>query len=302
MSFFSPAYTPESTATILNGQPNDATPVKDGFDTLNTFTGIIDDQRALTEQTSGPINLVANRDIYVPVNCAGGAVTVNLPSGVNVTTQPITIHKVGGDYNAVTIGLQNASDRIDSPWLSVSSPTLTSITLRFPGQRITLFPILKSGVYNYRVLDSNEAELYYLTRADVFKASGSQTLTANVTANSAMDTVTAGSNRFGFYNTTTYRYTPTIAGEYAVYGGAVFNAGSSANLILEVHKNGVVAKRLGQTVATADYTHGAGGMPLMANGSTDYFTIALTALTNTRTTTSGSAYQFGSFQLVARTA
>lgn len=295
MSFFSPAYTPESTATILNGQPNDATPVKDGFDTLNTFTGIIDDQRALTEQTS-TINLVANRDIFVPVNCAGGAVTVTLPSGVDHTTQPIVITKLGADYNVLTIGLQGGSDRIDSPWSSLATPVLTTLTFRLPGTRIALFPIFKSGVYYWRICSFNEAELYWLTEANVYP-------TSNQTSSTSGAEVTMGTEATDLASWfSANRYTPQIPGRYFVEAAVSFTPGSTSNMWGSIAKNNAEIKRIGQFEGTVNFQT-VGSWVVAMNGSTDYISLRAQTLTNTRTIdTAGGVTTYMRCQLIARTA
>jgi hypothetical protein len=129
MSFITTTYTAVSTAPITDGLINSGAPVKNSFDTVNTFVGAIDDQRALAVQTT-TYSIVANRDIINLCSTAGGDFTVTLPEGVNHTTQPIFIKKVGDDFNTLTISIAGSStDRIELPWGSLATPIATTLTL-----------------------------------------------------------------------------------------------------------------------------------------------------------------------------
>jgi hypothetical protein len=147
MSLITTTYTPVSTAPITDGLINSGAPVKNSFDTVNTFVGAIDDQRALAVQTT-TYSIVANRDIINLCSTAGGDFASILPEGVNHTTQPIFIKKVGDDFNTLTISIAGSStDRIELPWGTLAVPTATTLTLRLPGEFVELYPILVSGVY-----------------------------------------------------------------------------------------------------------------------------------------------------------
>jgi hypothetical protein len=212
MSFITTTYTAVPTEPITDGLINSGAPVKDSFDTVNTFVGAIDDQRALAVQTT-TYSIVANRDIINLCSTAGGDFASILPEGVNHTTQPIFIKKVGADFNTLTISIAGSStDRIDLPWASLTTPIATTLTLAIPGEFVALYPILVSGVYYWYPVH------YHLPTG---------LLNANVrsTANQiavASGTIVAFNTELkdpsDSWNNSTYTYTAKVAGVYNFMG------------------------------------------------------------------------------------
>lgn len=86
-------------------------------------------------------------DDYYNVDAASGAVTVTLPAASAAAARPITIHKGGSDFNAVTIQ-RAGSDTIMGR---------TSIALYVPGQSVTLVP---KGT-DFRVVNETEGIAEY---------------------------------------------------------------------------------------------------------------------------------------------
>jgi hypothetical protein len=72
-----------------------------------------------------------------------------------------------------------------------------------------------------------------------------------------------------FDNSTTFRFTPNVAGYYQV-SGALTNATILAQLLLTLYKNGGVYKRLYNDINGGNTSTGAGSCLVFLNGSTDY--------------------------------
>ena len=70
-----------------------------------------------------------------------------------------------------------------------------------------------------------------------------------------------------FDNSSTYRFTPNVAGYYQVNGGAT-TVTTSTTLIVDLYKNGSSYTRLGYGFPTAPNVYGTSQVYL--NGSTDY--------------------------------
>lgn len=70
-----------------------------------------------------------------------------------------------------------------------------------------------------------------------------------------------------FDNSSTYRFTPNVAGYYQVNGGAT-TVTTSTTLIIDLYKNGSSYTRLGYGYPTAPSVYGTSQVYL--NGSTDY--------------------------------
>ena len=78
-----------------------------------------------------------------------------------------------------------------------------------------------------------------------------------------------------YFNTATYRLTPTVSGAYAFYAAVQVNSLSAAGNIVQVHlyKNGAVAAT-GKTVArSTENVQASVAAVLTANGTTDYFEV-----------------------------
>lgn len=93
------------------------------------------------------------------------------------------------------------------------------------------------------------------------------------------------------FSTSTYRFTPTVAGYYQINVGvtAVFGAGESAVLL---YKNGIVARVLGDFQGPYAYTITSGDI-VYFNGSTDYITIGAFTQTTVNTIASGRTFITG---------
>lgn len=74
------------------------------------------------------------------------------------------------------------------------------------------------------------------------------------------------------FDTTTYRFTPTVAGYYQVNGTANITVTNGMQVIAAVYKNGAVVKR-GAQISGATYTNSTAAtvsVLVYLNGSTDY--------------------------------
>ena len=102
-------------------------------------------------------------------------------------------------------------------------------------------------------------------------ASASQTLTNNTWTKATLGTEAWDTNNN--FNTSTYRFTPTVAGYYQINGGYSFNSTASAGytLIASIWKNNsetIRGAEMYSLTTTFNQSHVSG--VLYMNGSTDY--------------------------------
>jgi len=102
-------------------------------------------------------------------------------------------------------------------------------------------------------------------------ASASQTFSSGVFTKIQCNTEEFDTN--SNYDTTTYRFTPTVAGYYQLTGAFYINTGSSGGeSILSIHKNGSEFKRgidIGNNTAGSIYQITVAALVYL-NGTTDY--------------------------------
>lgn len=72
------------------------------------------------------------------------------------------------------------------------------------------------------------------------------------------------------YNTTNYRFTPTVAGYYAVTASWEGNSSTGTYNYIAIYKNGSSWKRMGYTSTLSGTTSAQISCQLYLNGSTDY--------------------------------
>lgn len=77
------------------------------------------------------------------------------------------------------------------------------------------------------------------------------------------------------YDTSVYRFTPTVAGYYVLSAAVCNQTNNSTNgITMKIYKNGSPFQQLASAVGNANnYAHVAGSMVVYANGTTDYFEI-----------------------------
>jgi hypothetical protein len=102
--------------------------------------------------------------------------------------------------------------------------------------------------------------------------SGNQTLTSGVSTKMAFDSKNFDTNNC--YNTSTYRFTPNVAGYYLVTALAGFSGISGAvtgPLTNQIYKNGGTPTfQIGRSYASSDYPASNASALIYLNGSTDY--------------------------------
>ena len=74
------------------------------------------------------------------------------------------------------------------------------------------------------------------------------------------------------YNTSTYRYTPNVAGYYQFNVDISFNTGQSTEVVMALYKNGSACRYMLDFRMTTFYTGSASNL-VYANGTTDYFEV-----------------------------
>jgi hypothetical protein len=89
------------------------------------------------------------------------------------------------------------------------------------------------------------------------------------------------------YNTTDYRFTPTVAGYYQITVGCAFTTTQTAELLSTVYKNGSRFKTVFDMEATSWGSYGT--VLVYANGTTDYFEFFIYSASTGTKTISGNA-------------
>jgi len=72
-----------------------------------------------------------------------------------------------------------------------------------------------------------------------------------------------------FYNTTNYRFQPTVAGYYQISGSAGLSSPTSGEFLVSIYKNGSEYRRGTDTYTAISYTVSVSALTYL-NGSTDY--------------------------------
>lgn len=116
-------------------------------------------------------------------------------------------------------------------------------------------------------------------------ANAAQTLTAITFTKLQANTEEFDTN--SNYDTTNYRFTPTVAGYYQITGGASFTTAQTSELLITIYKNNARFKAVYDVEASS--WGGFGTALVYANGTTDYFELYLySASTGTKTTSPGA--------------
>ena len=132
------------------------------------------------------------------------------------------------------------------------------------------------------------------------QSGSSQTLTNNVYTKIVFNTETFDTN--SNYNTSTYAFTPTVAGYYQI--NASVNLDSSAGTVtpmaISIYKNGASIYQIYYPTTTGGNYFGAGASTLVyCNGSTDYIEVYVWQVTGgTRNTVLGAGFNTFSGALV----
>jgi len=121
-------------------------------------------------------------------------------------------------------------------------------------------------------------------------ASGSQTVSANTPTKVQINTAVFDTN--SNFNTSTYRFTPTVAGYYQISGSIYWGTNSVRTMTL-IYKNGA-GYLLGNSIAgdSGGYAAGVVSGLVYLNGSTDYVELYLSPASNAVTTVVGTAPYF----------
>jgi hypothetical protein len=103
------------------------------------------------------------------------------------------------------------------------------------------------------------------------------------------------------YNTSTYRYTPNVAGYYQFNVDISFNTGQSTEVVVALYKNGSAVRYMIDFRMTTFYTGSASNL-VYANGTTDYFEVYVYQISGGSTLLIGGQNQCSFQGFLARTA
>jgi len=103
------------------------------------------------------------------------------------------------------------------------------------------------------------------------------------------------------YNTSTYRYTPNVAGYYQFNVDISFNTAQSTEVVVVLYKSGVPCRYMADMRMTSLYTVSASNLAY-ANGSTDYFEVYVYQISGGATLLIGGQNQCSFQAFLARTA
>jgi hypothetical protein len=236
-----------ATTTNYNwSTPDDTSLVKDGAAAIRTLGSSIDTTtKALNPSTTlGDIEYrssTANTNTRLPIGTTGQVLAVvgGVPAWATTADQtPLTTK--GDIFTFTTVdarlgvganGTVLTADSAESTGLKWATPTATS------------FPAF--SVYG----------------------SSNQNPTTNVWTKITFDTETFDTN--SNFDTSTSRFTPTVAGYYQLNGGLEISSSTASAMLFSVYKNGTLEKYF-----TASYGHAdavlTGAATIYLNGTTDY--------------------------------
>jgi hypothetical protein len=256
---------------------------------------ILGNKDGIVNSASATITCTQNQTTTVFANRAT-AQTVQLPAWSDQRF-PIYIEKTAANGAVVTIQRAGA-DTINNPYNSSPTPVPTTFTLRLPGESCWVYP---DPVTNFwHVLMVNEPN--HLTTAHVYRTFGAQTVTTFGAVASQMQTKLLGSDVMNYYNTSTFRYTPLIAGKYEITTSHNWNSGANATVITSFARNSLAELyRVGHGSGT-EFLSQSSKIELQCNGFTDYLNISLTSISANRSVQGTSSTQWAIFKLLNRTA
>jgi hypothetical protein len=172
---------------------------------------------------------------------------------------------VGSATNATNTAITNNTSSSATWYPTIVSATIGNLPQTTSSTKLSFQP----STGNLTVVGSVSAQNLQGPSFSSYTASGTQTLSAStdtkiIQSSTQYDTASC-------FNTSTYRFTPTVAGYYLFTGQIDVVASANSYVILAVWKNGAVAKR-------GNYLNmliGTEWMPVVSaviymNGSTDY--------------------------------
>jgi hypothetical protein len=168
----------------------------------------------------------------------------------------------------------------------ISGDTSGAITLSAPAVSGTNTATLPAATGTVMVSGNQPAFSAYMNTATTLTTSTFTKLSFDV---KDFDTASC-------YNTSTYRFTPNVAGYYAVTGTfrAFSTASTATSVIFSIYKNGSEYQRSGSNVTSAQGYSQLAGL-VYCNGSTDYIELyGYQDSGSTKTTDNATNYKFTS--------
>lgn len=169
---------------------------------------------------------------------------------------------------------------------------------------VTTAKIADSNVTTAKIADANVTQAKLASNvastgpAFIATQSANQTIPNSVNTKIQFNTETLDTNNN--YDTTNYRFTPTVAGYYQVNGNAQVQGSSGSFILLSIFKNGSPSGQLTYTANTGVVNPTLSGSLLMyMNGTTDYIELYFTQNSGVSLTlygtSAGGSNQFSAF-------
>jgi hypothetical protein len=251
-----------------------------------TSTGTVGISQGGTGVTSTPSNgqlLIGNGSGFTLSTLSAG-------SGVSISNSAggISISATGSGGTVTSVGMTVPA------FLSVSGSPITSSGTLAVSLSGTALPTANGGT---NVTSAGTSGSMLISNGTNWTAN---TVPAFNAYNNAAQTISASTltkiafnatdfDTASYFDTANNRYKPLVAGYYNFQACVVLNTGLTACVMI-LTKNGSIYKYLGGGLSTGSYNSMGGGTTVYANGSTDYFEIAIYQWTGTGVnTTSGSS-------------
>jgi hypothetical protein len=227
----------------------------------------------MTAVISGTNGLLQSYDYQVLTTgftytfAAGTQVLVINPAGT-LATGTITMPASPADGMTITF---SSGQRITALTMSGNGATINNAITSLDAKQAVSYMYRATGTTWY-ILGTQATQAAGPAFSAYFNGS-TQSISASTWTKVTMNAEDFDTN--SNYDTTNYRFTPTVAGYYQITGIMFFNIGSASatGASVAIYKNGSIYKGAGTYSLANGAMEGSISLPILFNGSTDYVEI-----------------------------